>query len=90
MDLLWKVDVNNLLQIQWKWLNRQYIRVLIPKNSIINKSVINNTNPCSYTKPINSIQANKQINYKSLNQSVRKSTNIFNKPSSKLLKNTKQ
>lgn len=38
MDLLWKVDVNNLLQIQWKWLNRQYIRVLIPKNSIINNN----------------------------------------------------
>jgi hypothetical protein len=38
MDLLWKVDVNNLLQIQWKWLNRQYIRVLIPKNSIVNNN----------------------------------------------------
>lgn len=35
MNLLWEVDVNNLLDIQWRWLNKQFIRVLIPKNAII-------------------------------------------------------
>ncbi len=33
MDALGQVDINTLLNIQWKGLNKQYIRVLIPKNA---------------------------------------------------------
>lgn len=41
MDALGQVDINTLLDIQWKWLNKQYIRVLIPKNAqvIQNKNI---------------------------------------------------
>ncbi len=41
MDALWQVDINKILEIQWKWINKQYIRVLIPKNAQIipNKNI---------------------------------------------------
>jgi len=35
MDLLGKVDIVKTLDIQWKWLNKQFVRLLIPKNSIV-------------------------------------------------------
>lgn len=38
MDALGQVDINTLLDIQWKWLNKQYIRVLIPKNAQITEN----------------------------------------------------
>lgn len=38
MDLLGKVDIKSTLEVQWKWLNKQYIRVLIPKDAIIEEN----------------------------------------------------
>ena len=37
-DDFWiKKDSSKLLYIQWKWENRQYVRVIVPKNAIIKK-----------------------------------------------------
>jgi len=33
-----KKDLSKLLSIQWNWINRQYIRIILPKNAIIKKS----------------------------------------------------
>lgn len=38
MNALWQVDVNNILNIQWKWINKQYIRILIPKNAQVTQN----------------------------------------------------
>lgn len=38
MNALGQVDVNNILNIQWKWVNKQYIRVLIPKNAQVTQN----------------------------------------------------
>lgn len=38
MNLLWKVDLENTLIIQWKQANKQYVRVLVPKNSIVEEN----------------------------------------------------
>lgn len=38
MDLLGKVDLEGTLAIQWKALNKQYIRVLLPKNAQIKEN----------------------------------------------------
>ena len=38
MNALGQVDVNNILKIQWKWINKQYIRVLIPKNTQVTQN----------------------------------------------------
>jgi hypothetical protein len=35
---LWKVDINAVLETQWKWLNRQFVRLYIPKDAIIDNS----------------------------------------------------
>lgn len=32
-NILWETNINTLLDIQWKGLNKQYIRVFIPKNA---------------------------------------------------------
>ena len=35
-----KKDKNKLIQIQWKWINKQFVRVIIPKEAkILNKNV---------------------------------------------------
>lgn len=38
MNALGQVDINTLLDIQWKGLNKQYIRVLIPKNAQVTQN----------------------------------------------------
>jgi len=38
MNLLDRVNLEQLLEIQWKSKNRQYIRIYIPKNATINSS----------------------------------------------------
>lgn len=38
MNLLWKVDLEATLAIQWKALNKSYIRVQLPKNVIIKEN----------------------------------------------------
>ena len=69
MDLLGKVDLENTLKIQWKWVNKQFIRVLLPKNAnILNKDVKisekNDYKEVSFyleTKPL--FESNFEINY---------------------------
>lgn len=70
MDLLGKVDLENTLKIQWKWINKQFIRVLIPKNSqveINNKIKVNDLEKYKEisfyldTKPL--FESNFEINY---------------------------
>lgn len=36
LDSYWVKNKNDILNIQWRWQNRSYVRVLLPKNSIIN------------------------------------------------------
>jgi hypothetical protein len=38
MDLLWKVNIQDTLTIQWKALNKQYIRVLLPKDALLEEN----------------------------------------------------
>lgn len=38
MDLLWKVDLETTLAIQWKALNKSYIRVQLPKNAQVKEN----------------------------------------------------
>ena len=33
-----KKDINKLLFIQWNWLNKQYVRIIVPKNAVIEKN----------------------------------------------------
>lgn len=35
LNLLWKIDENTLLKIAWNDNNKQYVRILIPKNSLV-------------------------------------------------------
>ena len=35
MDLLWKIDLDYSLKIQWNQKNRQFVRVLLPKNAVL-------------------------------------------------------
>ncbi len=34
-EILWMIDIDETLLIQWKWENKQYVRVYIPKNAVI-------------------------------------------------------
>lgn len=70
MDLFGKVDLENILKIQWKWINKQFIRVLIPKNSqveINNKIKVNDLEKYKEisfyldTEPL--FESNFEINY---------------------------
>lgn len=36
LDSYWVKYKNDILNIQWRWKNRSYVRVLIPKNAIVN------------------------------------------------------
>ncbi len=36
LDSYWVKNKNDILNIQWRWQNRSYVRVLLPKNAIIN------------------------------------------------------
>lgn len=38
MNVLWDIDINELLSVQWKWVNKQFVRVYIPKDAIIDNS----------------------------------------------------
>lgn len=38
MWVLWNVDINSVLNIQWKALNRQFVRLYIPSEAIIDNS----------------------------------------------------
>lgn len=55
LGLLWKVDENTLLKIAWNDTNKQYIRILLPKNAILSNNHF-----------LNSIKVKEFENYKEI------------------------